>query len=282
MAKYLVIGKNGTLGREFEKLLGDEAKCLDRTDLNITDESAVIELLENELPEIVINCAAYNAVDKAEEDSETANLINGTAVGILASTCEKIGATLVHFSTNYVFDGTKKEGYIEADSTNPQSSYGKSKLLGEIEALKHCSRAYVIRTAWLYGAQGNSNTSKINYISRILQLSKEKDFLEGVDDQYGQPTWTNDLAKFALSLIEQTKPFGIYHGTNSGSATWYSWAEEILRLTQTNIEIRRNKMANFQSSGHIAPRPQYGILLNTKTTPMRDWKVALAEYLKSN
>ncbi len=281
MANYLVIGKNGTLGKEFEKLLEKQAICLDSSELDITDVSAVHEKINSLMPEVVINCAAYNAVDKAEVEPEKAELINGTAVGILADACEKVGATLVHFSTNYVFDGTKEEGYVEADTTNPQSHYGQSKLLGEVAALKNCSRTYVIRTAWLYGDQGNSKTSKVNYITRILQLAEEKEFLEGVSDQFGQPTWTKDLAKFTLDLIQNTKPFGIYHGTNSGSATWYSWAKEILKLKGLEKEVRENKMTNFHVSGHTAPRPQYGILLNTKTTLMRPWQEALAGYLNS-
>lgn len=281
MANYLVIGKNGTLGKEFEKLLEKQAICLDSSELDITDVSAVHEKINSLMPEVVINCAAYNAVDKAEVEPEKAELINGTAVGILADACEKVGATLVHFSTNYVFDGTKEGGYVEADTTNPQSHYGQSKLLGEVAALKNCSRTYVIRTAWLYGDQGNSKTSKVNYITRILQLAEEKEFLEGVSDQFGQPTWTKDLAKFTLDLIQNTKPFGIYHGTNSGSATWYSWAKEILKLKGLEKEVRENKMANFHVSGHTAPRPQYGILLNTKTTLMRPWQEALADYLNS-
>lgn len=281
MANYLVIGKNGTLGMEFEKLLEKQAICLDSSELDITNVSAVHEKINSLMPEVVINCAAYNAVDKAEVEPEKAELINGTAVGILADACEKVGATLVHFSTNYVFDGTKEGGYVEADTTNPQSHYGQSKLLGEVAALKNCSRTYVIRTAWLYGDQGNSKTSKVNYITRILQLAEEKEFLEGVSDQFGQPTWTKDLAKFTLDLIQNTKPFGIYHGTNSGSATWYSWAKEILKLKGLEKEVRENKMANFHVSGHTAPRPQYGILLNTKTTLMRPWQEALAGYLNS-
>jgi dTDP-4-dehydrorhamnose reductase len=281
MTNFLVIGKNGTLGSEFEKLLDKQAICLDSSELDITDELAVHEKINSLMPEVVINCAAYNAVDKAELEPEKAELINGTAVGILADACEKVGATLVHFSTNYVFDGTKEEGYVEADTTNPQSQYGQSKLLGEVEAIKNCSRTYVIRTAWLYGDQGNSKTSKVNYITRILQLAEEKEFLEGVSDQFGQPTWTKDLAKFTLELVDKTKPFGIYHGTNSGSATWYSWATEILKLKGLEKEVRENKMADFHVSGHTAPRPQYGILLNTKTTPMRFWQEALADYLNS-
>ena len=279
MIKYLVIGSTGTLGNEFRKLLNDQAIYLDRVQLDISSEKSVLEKVTDLKPEVIINCAAYNAVDKAEQEPEVANLINGEAVGYIAKAAEAVGATLIHYSTNYVFKGDNEAGYIEDSPTDPQSAYGRSKLLGEHAALENCTKTYVIRTAWLYGEQGDSETSKVNYITRILQLAKEKDFLEGVDDQYGQPTWTKDLAEFSLKLVKDQQPFGIYHGTNSGEATWYSWAKEILKIRGLNTELRKNVMANFQSSGHSAPRPQYGILLNTKATPMRPWQETLKEYL---
>ncbi len=279
MAKYLVIGSKGTLGNEFRKMLGDQGVYLDKNQLDITSQELVMQKIAELEPEIVINCAAYNAVDKAEQEPDVANLINGEAVGYIAKAAENIGATLIHYSTNYVFKGDSEAGYTEDSPTDPQSEYGKSKLMGENAALENCSKAYVIRTAWLYGEQGDGESSKVNYITRILQLSEEKDFLEGVDDQYGQPTWTKDLAKFSISLVDGNLPFGIYHGTNSGEATWYTWAKEILEIRQINVELRKNVMANFQTSGHNASRPQYGILLNTKAPPMRPWQEALKDYL---
>jgi dTDP-4-dehydrorhamnose reductase len=284
MPKYLIVGKNGTLGSEFLRLLGNETSGIktigiDRSELDITNQQAVQNYIADLQPEVVINCAAYNAVDKAEQESETANLINGTAVGYLAQATENVNATFIHYSTNYVFKGDDINGYKEDDQTDPQSAYGHSKLLGEQEALSKCSKTYVIRTAWLYGQPGPSESSKISYVDRILQLAKEKDSLEGVADQFGQPTWTHDLAKFTLQLIEEKLPYGIYHGTNAGQASWYTWAQEILKIKNFNIPLKENSMANFPQSSHSAHRPQYGILLHAKGPNLRPWQEALAEYL---
>jgi dTDP-4-dehydrorhamnose reductase len=282
MNKILIVGKNGTLGSEFQRLLSaDKSKTcryVDRAELDITDASAVEKLVLEFNPELIINCAAYNAVDKAEEEPEVANAINGFAVGYLAAAAEQVNATLVHYSSNYVFKGDNQNGYAEEDSVDPQSAYGQSKLLGEQQVLEKCSRAYVIRTAWLYGQKGQGQSSKVSYVDRILQLSQEKDQLEGVVDQYGQPTWTKDLAQFTLDLVEQAQP-GIYHGTNSGQASWYTWAQEILKIKGINIPLKENSFANFPSSGHSAKRPQFGILQCTKVKPMRPWQEALQDYL---
>ncbi len=281
MIKYLIVGKNGTLGSEYMRLLGSEAIGLDKSDFDITNQELVYQKIAELQPEVIINCAAYNEVDKAEVETDKANLLNGTAVGYLAAAAEKANAIFVHYSTNYVFKGDRQEGYKEDDQTDPQSAYGRSKLLGEKLALENCSKTYLIRTAWLYGQQGQGN-SKINYVERIIQLSQEKDSLQGVNDQFGQPTWTNDLARFTLSLVESHQPYGIYHGTNSGEATWFSWAQEILKIKNIDIPISPALMADFPKSGHTANRPQYGLLLSTKFTPMRLWSEALKDYLTTN
>jgi dTDP-4-dehydrorhamnose reductase len=222
---------------------------------------------------------AYNAVDKAEEEPDIANNINGYAVGNLAKVCKAVGAKLVHFSSNYVFDGTNQNGYNESEIPSPQSAYGRSKLLGEVQIQQHSDNYYIIRSTWLYGTPGLSESSKKNYVETILELVPQKEYIECVDDQYGQPTYTHDLATATKTLIEQDLPAGIYHLTNSGSATWFTWAEEIFRLKQIAIQLHHNSMANFNRAAH---RPQYGILNNSKFPVLRPWQKALADYLTSN
>jgi dTDP-4-dehydrorhamnose reductase len=281
MANVLIIGKNGTLGNEFVRLYGTEAIGLDRNDLDITDEAAVKSKIIELKPSVIINCAAYNAVDKAEQDLGTANKINGYAVGYIAKAAREISAIVVHYSTDYVFDGENMQGYNESDAPNPLSEYGRSKLLGETELAKHTDRYYLIRTTALYGQQGLGESSKINYVDRILQLSKEKEVLEAVIDQFRQPTWTLDLARATKKLIGSQAEFGLYHLANSGQASWYAWAKEILKIRHLPNQLKENIASNFASSGHTAPRPKYGILNNTKTDPLRPWQEALTEYLQT-
>jgi dTDP-4-dehydrorhamnose reductase len=230
----------------------------------------------------VFNCAAYNAVDKAEDDPIPANKINGYAVGNLAKICSKIGAVLVHYSSNYVFDGKKPEGYTETDSPHPISKYAESKLLGETELQKHGKNFYLIRSTWLYGSGATSETSKKSFVDTMLALAKEKSAIEVVADQFGQPTWTADLALASQRLVEGGHPYGTYHITNSGSASWLSWAEEIFRLKNVDIKLVPNSMNDFSLPSHKAKRPQHGLLLNTKFPPLRSWQEALKDYLTNS
>lgn len=278
MNKFLILGGDGSLALEFASLLRNkEVISLNKNDLDITDEGSVREKIFDTRPDVIINCAAYNAVDKAELEPEKANSINGYALGFIGAAAGDVGATVIHFSTNYVFDGTKQEGYKEDDQTNPQSVYGKSKLLGETELARTADRYYIIRTAWLYGEQGTGETSKKNFVQIMLGLAKDKTTIECVSDQFGQPTFTKDLTKATINLIQSQKPSGIYHLTNSGEATWYSWAQEIFRLKNLEIKLKEKPTEKGQN---IAPRPQYGILHNTKFNLLRPWQEALQDYLK--
>ncbi len=279
MTKYLIIGKDGTLGSEFQRMLGNQAVYLGIEDLDITNESKVLEKISEIKPETIINCAAYNAVDKAEDEPEVANLINGTAVGYLAKAAEVVGAKFVHYSTNYVFSGDDPNGYKETDQPNPQSNYGRSKLLGEVEAQKHCSKTFIARTTWLYGKQGQSKSSKKNFVDIMLELAEQKSEIECVSDQYGQPTWTFDLANHTLQLVSSQNPYGIYHFVNDGQTSWYGWAEEIFKIKNINIALKAN---SFKDWVRPADRPQYGILMNTKLPKLRPWQEALREYLNES
>ncbi len=274
MKKILIIGAKGNLGTALAEVYVDANPLLwDKDEIDITDEDQVIEKISAAQPEIVYNCAAYNAVDKAEEEGGVADMVNGYGPGNLARICDKIGAILVHFSSGYVFDGQKSEGYNEEDKTNPISAYGHSKRLGEVEVQQHAEKHYLVRTSMLYGPP---TQGKKSFIDIMLDMAKEKKMINAVDDEFGQPTYVKDLAQALVFLTEEEKPFGTYHITNSGMASWYDWAREIFAVKG----IKPN-MAQIHSEGlkRAARRPKYGILNNTRFIELRPWTEALKEYL---
>ena len=245
----------------------------DREELDITNEEELRAKLQEMKPDLVYNCAAYNLVDKAEEEVEQADTLNGYAVGNLARVCNDIDAVLVHFSTNYVFDGENSEGYSEGDKPKPISAYGRSKRLGEIELEQNTDKYYLIRTAWLYGGKG---TGKRSFIDLMLELSKNDKAIDAVTDEFGQPTFVHDLVQALVLLIQEQKPFGTYHLTNSGIASWYDWAKEIFSIK--NIAARLSQV-NSLDLKRMAKRPKYAVLNNTKFIELRPWTEALREYL---
>ena len=282
MKKILVIGSLGSLGQEITKVFSDMNPIgLTQNDLDITSKSAVLEKIVALKPDVVINCSAYNAVDQAEEEPEIAKSVNGYGVGYIAQACEQVGAILVHYSTNYVFDGHNQHGYAEHDEPNPLGMYGKSKLLGEIEAQK-ASKNYVVRTAWLYGLPGIGANVKKNFVYTMLDLAKQKPKIECVNDQFGNPTYTKDVAQATRALLEMNKPYGIYHFINDGVASWYTWAKEIFRIKHVKIELADVYVQNQSLPAHKVKRPQYATLLNTKFIKLRPWPEALEEFLNSN
>ncbi len=276
--KILILGAKGSLGQTFVDLYKDhEVFAWDRDELDITNEQAVMEKIKTLHPDLIINCAAYNAVDKAEEEREVADSINGYAVGFIAKAANETGATVVHFSTNYVFAGDNQEGYNEDDQTSPKSVYAKSKLLGEMELAENCQNYYLIRTQWLYGR--DSITGKASFVDLMLKLANEGKEIRGITDEFGQPTYVVDLAHAVRALIEQNQPFGIYHLTNSGSCSWYDWAHEIFKIKNIRANLLEGKRADFNRP---ALRPQYGALNNMKFIQLRPWHEALKEYLITN
>jgi dTDP-4-dehydrorhamnose reductase len=282
MSKLVILGSAGALGNELSKLFrSHQPKLWDQKEVDITDHESLQQKLREFQPDIVINCAAYNNLDKAETEPDLANKINGHAVGSLAKICRELACVVVHFSTNYVFDGTQKSGYNEEDVPSPQSVYAASKYLGEQELQRNTDKFYLLRTAWLYGKAGNSPMSKKNFVDTMLELAQTKTEIDCVADQFAQPTSTVDLAAAVQQLIKQKEPFGIYHLTNSGSASWYTWAKEIFRLKGIEVNLHKTSLAEFAASGHTAARPQHGILNNTKFPPLRSWQEALTEYLRS-
>ncbi len=272
--KVLILGAKGSLGQTFADLYKDhEVFAWDREELDITNEDAVAQRVAELKPDLIINCAAYNAVDKAEEDRAGAELLNGSAVGFVAKAASAAGAILVHYSTGQVFDGSKSEGYNEDDQPNPVNAYGRSKLAGEMELQENTEKFYLIRTCWLYGRPA---AGKKSFTDMMLEMAKKNQDINGVKDEFGNPTFVKDLAEATRALVEEKKPFGIYHLTNSGTASRYDWAKEIFMIK--NIKAKLNEV-NSDFFQRKAIRPKYEILNNTKFIQLRPWTEALKEYL---
>ncbi len=258
----MILGAGGMLGTDLQKAFPD-AIALGRRELDITDREQAIRQIRDLNPDVVINAAAYTSVDECEDRRELACLVNGRAPGHIAEACASANARLVHYSTDYVFDGSKKE-YIETDKTGPVNFYGQSKLAGERNVMKATKNYQIIRTSWLFGAGGR------NFVDTMLALSRQMDRLRVVDDQFGKPTYTADLAGKTREIIGLGP--GIYHATNDGVCSWYEFARAIVGnvVPCTSEELARK-----------ARRPRYSVLVSTKTAPMRHWRKALAEYLQT-
>lgn len=270
--RYLITGAAGMLGQDLQRALdGRDVTALRRTDLDITDAEAVAAAVAGY--DVVLNAAAYTAVDQAETDEDAALAINGAAVENLARACAAVGAKFVHFSTDYVFQGDATEPYDEDAARDPLNAYGRTKAAGEIAALEaHPEGSYVIRTAWLYGAAGG------NFAKTMVKLAGSHPEITVVDDQRGQPTYTRDLAAKAVELIDADAPAGIYHGTSSGECTWFDFAREIFRLSGNDPE--RVKPTDSSAFVRPAARPSYSVLGHRRWAeaglePIRDWREAL-------
>ena len=257
--KTLILGAGGMLGRDLQNVFSDAT--VRGRDLDITDEAVISEFIRELNPDLVINAAAYTDVDGCEDNREIAFAVNGTAMGYVAKACSKIGATLVHYSTDYIFDGAREE-YVESDPPNPINIYGESKLLGEKNVMKNMDDYRIVRTSWLFGAHGK------NFVKTILKLSREMDIVKVVNDQFGKPTYAADLAG-KTAEIARLAP-GTYHITNDGVCSWYEFASAIIPNTVPCIS---------EEFVRKAKRPDYSVLANTKTTPMRHWRDALKECL---
>ncbi len=272
--KVLILGAKGSLGQTFADVYRDhEVSAWDRAELDITDEDVVMQKISQLKPELIINCAAYNSVDKAEEERALADQINGYAVGFIAKAASTLGATLVQYSTGQVFDGSKQEGYNEDDEPKPANAYGKSKLLGEMELSENAENYYLIRTCWLYGRPA---AGKKSFTDMMLEMGQKEDSVDAVQDEFGSPTYVKDLAEATRALIEQRKPFGIYHLTNSGTASRYDWAKEIFTIKGIKSKLRPVESTFFERK---AKRPKFEVLNNTKFIELRPWTEALKEYL---
>lgn len=276
--KVLVTGANGQLGKEVSKLLrelGIEFVSSDHSEMDITDSNSVKKVFDQEHPTVVFHCAAYTAVDKAEDEGKELNWkVNVDGTRNVAKAAEAIGAKLVYISTDYVFDGTNTEEYHVDDETNPQNEYGKAKLAGEKAVQEEMTNYYIVRTSWVFGEFGH------NFVYTMKRLAETHPKLTVVSDQYGRPTWTRTLAEFMLHLVEKEAVYGTYHLSNDGSCTWYEFAKEILE--DTNVEVAPVNSSQYPQK---ATRPKHSImnLKKSKATGFEivTWQEALRKFDKS-
>jgi dTDP-4-dehydrorhamnose reductase len=285
MTRWLVTGAAGMLGRDLTALLdaaGEEFAALTRAELDITDAAAVRAVVAAARPDVVVNCAAWTAVDAAEEHEDEALAINGRGAANLAAACAAAGAVLVHPSTDYVFDGSASAPYAEDAPTAPTGAYGRTKLAGE-QAVRAAlpDASYIVRTAWLYGAHGR------NFVKTMLRLAGNGTSPGVVADQHGQPTWTADVAAQVHALVEGAAPPGTYHATSSGETTWYGFAEEIFarchqdqERTGTKRKLPSPRPLTTAEYPTPARRPAYSVLGHDAwraagIEPIGDWRDAL-------
>jgi len=277
MIRILIIGSKGMLGQDLAKVFEKQNPVLfDKADLDITDRNQVLQTIEEINPDIIINSAAYNAVDACEEDFSIAQAVNAAGPGNLAEAAQSLGAVFVHYSTDYVFDGNKKSGYKETDKPDPVSAYGLSKFLGEEQVRQKTNKFYLIRTSRLFGLPAGSEGAKKSFVDVMLKLADEKDKLDLVNEEFSNPTYTPDLAERTYLILKEKPAYGIYHAANKGACTWHDFAKEIFSLAGKNVKI------NAVGSDHFprpAKRPAYSSLKNTKLPQMRTWKAALKDYL---
>jgi len=239
--KVLVTGANGQLGFDVVKRLKSiNAECLgvDRNDFDLTDELKTKKFIKEYKPDIVIHCAAYTAVDKAEEEKEICYKVNVLGTRYITQVCANIGAKMVYISSDYVFDGEGEEPFEVTDKPNPINYYGKTKYEGELEVKKYLDKAFIIRTSWVFGINGN------NFVKTMLKLGKEKRQINVVSDQIGSPTYTYDLAKLISDMIF-TEKYGVYHATNEGFCSWYEFACEIFKLAGIDVIVKSIKTEDY-------------------------------------
>lgn len=255
--KVLLTGSDGQLGSElkllFDNLPNYETFYTDKNNLDITDTESIRNCFNKFSPEIVVNCAAYTAVDKCETDTENAFKLNATAVGYLAEECSKTNAFLIQISTDYVFDGFSDKPYTETDPTNPQSVYGKSKLEGERLLSQSDCKSLIIRTSWLYSSFGS------NFVKTMLRIGSTNPAIRVVNDQIGSPTYALDLAKAIITAIvhkNELKHKEIFHFANEGSTSWFEFAKTIFKLANITCEV---VPVSTEEYGNTTPRPKYSV-----------------------
>ncbi len=269
--KVLITGSSGMLGSDLAEEFSDyDLYHFSKEQLDITKKSNIVKNFKKIKPDIVINSAAYTNVDGSETNRKEALSVNALAAKNIAMMCKKIDAVLVHYSTDYVFDGNNKNGYRESDKKNPINYYGYTKSLGEDYISKILKKCFIIRSSWLFGRNGN------NFVKAILSKANE-DEIKVVNDQFGSPTYTKDLARATKELLAQKYYFGIYHITNSGHCSWYEFANEILKNVNSKAKIVPISSAQLNRP---AKRPKCSILISTKfKNKLPLWSVGLRSYL---
>jgi dTDP-4-dehydrorhamnose reductase len=285
--RILITGKNGQLGKSIHKLVAntkqtDDFIFVDRKELDLSNENNIARYFENNVFDIIINCAAYTAVDKAEEEQNLANQVNHLAVKQLAQIAKNQQAKLIHISTDYVFDGKSDKPYIETDETNPINIYGRTKLAGE-KAIQEVmpTDAIIIRTSWVYSEYGN------NFVKTMLRLGKERDEISVVGDQIGSPTYATDLAEVILAIINnkdyqnEENPTEIYHYSNEGEISWYDFTKEIFKIAKIDCKVRSITKDQYRT---VATRPRYSVMDQGKLEGVYEintlnWKTSILIFL---
>lgn len=276
-----LIGACGQLGTDLLPLLGDDVVALGHEDLDVTAADDVIARIRDLRPKVVINVAAYNLVDRAEDEPEVAIAVNAFGPRNLAVACELVDAALLHVSTDFVYglDADRSTPYCETDAPGPVSAYGASKLMGEYFVRSLCRKHFVVRTCGLYGRA--ATRGKGNFVETMLRLGSEREFVSVVDDQRCTPSWTVDVAR-AIAELAKTDAYGLYHATNDGEMSWYQFAEEIFRQAGVMVELRAISSAEFAAP---ARRPGYSVLDCSKLADvtgckLQSWQDALGNYLQ--
>lgn len=282
--KILITGANGMLAKEVKEKFseGNELTCTDVADLDITNEQAVLDFINKLKPEYIINCAAFTAVDKAEECYELADKINGDGPANLAKAAKSVNAKLVHISTDYVFNGDLdvSKDYKEDDKKEPVTVYGITKLHGEESIEKNMEEYYIFRTAWLYGIGGN------NFVKTMTKLCSSRDEINVVSDQHGSPTYAKDLTEIIYQAIQKNIPYGVYHSTNEGYTTWYDFTKKILEKQNINCKVNSVTTEEYIEMMKIiqAKRPFNSQLSKAKLAEqgiiVPSWKDGLDRYLE--
>ncbi len=281
----LILGGRGNLGSQLTKLFSADYETVswDREDLDVLDSVALGAKIRELKPELIINTVAYNAVDKCEDKDglAAAMKLNVALPESLAELAMEIGATLIHYSSDYVFSGTEqKQSFNEDETPNPVNKYGESKFQGERELLRRAGLGldyYLIRTSKLFGPAGGSPNAKPSFFDIMLNLAQDKKELTVVNEELSCFTYTLDLAAATKRLWELEVPFGIYHLVNEGPATWYEAATELFHQKKMKVSLRAVRSENLLRA---ARRPKYSVLVNTKVHKLRHWKEALREYLE--
>ena len=276
--KVLVTGANGQLGYDVVKELQKQnIECYGATrkDFDIVDFEATENFIINYMPDVVIHCAAYTAVDKAEDEQGLCYLVNASATENIADICKKINSKMLYISTDYVFDGTKDGFYEVDDKPNPINVYGKTKLFGEQAVQKILDKYFIVRISWVFGEHGN------NFVKTMLRLGRKHKEINVVADQYGSPTYTADLAPLLVEII-QTDKYGIYHATNEGVCTWAEFAEEIYKIAGMDVKVNYITTAEYPTR---AKRPMNSRLSKNSLVingfyVLKNWQNALKNYLQ--
>ncbi len=273
--RILLTGRTGQVGWELERRFSPlgQLSAFDRASLDLANPDRIVERVREVKPDLIVNAAAYTAVDRAESEPRLATQVNGTAPGILAEEAKRLGAALIHFSTDYVFDGTKSTPYVETDSPNPINAYGKSKLEGERSIQASGCRHLILRTSWVYGMRGT------NFLLTILRVARERPDLRVVDDQIGAPTWCRDVATATAQLATEAatgKAEGLYHLTATGATSWCGFAREILRACRIETPVRAVSTAEYPTP---ARRPANSLLSCAAISA--SWNLRLPEWQDS-